>query len=208
MENKKRIDDQTLVRMCQDGNYSAFNIIALRYFSTVNHFVLMIVKDPIMAEDITQDTLIKAMVSIGANKYEERGSLRPWLLRIARNFCMDFLRKRKRKFSTSSLERVGDFDEESPAPIYLVPDQEPNPEEKLINKEIENLLQELIAGLEPNQREVVILRIVYDFSFKDIAQYLGISINTALGRMRYARINLKEKINKFNSPSEGFYGSP
>jgi len=202
MESKKRIDDRTLVQMFKNGDHSAFDVIADRYFDLIDCHVSLIIKDPIQVEDIIQDTLVKAMVSILNDKYEERGTLKQWLLRIAHNFCIDFLRKRKKRFDTLSLSLTDNLDEDELNQIYLALDQELNPEERMINKETSKFVQGLIDNLPVNLRETFTLRTFHGFSFKEIAERSNVSINTALGRMLYARINLRRKINKLNSQGE------
>lgn len=195
-EIRAHFTDDVLVQMYKDGDSTAFGFIIERYSPVIGHYVFAIMKDLILAEDILQDTFIKAMKSIRAGGYKEEGTFKSWLLRIAHNLCIDYTRKSKKMPFAFSISTSGDFEEKGKIFYFPMPTYEKNAEEKIIKRETEYDIYELINCLPYEQKEVVILRIFHDFSFKEIAEYTDVSINTALGRMRYALINIRKQINE------------
>ena len=138
------------------------------------------------AEDIFQDTFIKVIKTLKRGVYNEEGKFLPWVMRIAHNLVIDFFRKSNR---ISVFENRDEFDI-----FQLISDDMPNMEGEMIDRQVVNDLQKLIVELPEDQKEVLTMRMYKDMSFKEIAESTGVSINTALGRMRYAIINLRKLI--------------
>jgi RNA polymerase sigma-70 factor (ECF subfamily) len=180
--------DSILVSDYINGNENALEILVLRHKDRLYNFIFSKVFDRDLTEDIFQDTFIKVIKNLKLNKYNEEGKFLPWVMRIAHNLVIDHFRKNKRipKFDNS-----GDFDIFS-----VISDGDLNIENKLIKTQIEANLSEIIYSLPEDQREVLEMRMYRDMSFKEIAENTGVSINTALGRMRYALINLRKLIEK------------
>jgi RNA polymerase sigma-70 factor (ECF subfamily) len=184
------IEDRTLVREFIDGNEKSFEILLYRYKSKIYTTIVLIVKDREVAEDLFQDTMVKAVEMIRAGRYNEEGKFLPWVIRIARNLAIDYFRKEKRnpqvrnnpQSETSYLEFAGSYDE--------------NPEEKVISEQTSRYVLELIDKLPEKQKEVLMMRHYSELSFKEISDLTSVSINTALGRMRYALVNLKRMVEK------------
>lgn len=189
-----QIDDSALVQMYKDGDPNAFGIIIERYTGRIGTYIFMIVKDSMLTEDILQDTFIKAMKSIDLNQYNEEDKLLSWLLRIAHNLCMDYERHNKRNLIPLSIFSAEDSDHNTDGFSIQIPDPEDNPEGRIIKMETHFDLQKLLDNLPEEQKEVVVLRIFHDLSFLEISNFTNVSINTALGRMRYALINLRKQI--------------
>jgi RNA polymerase sigma-70 factor (ECF subfamily) len=157
-----------------------------RYKTKVFTAIHLVVNDRYIAEDIFQETFLRVIHTLQKGKYEETGKFLPWVVRIARNLAMDYYRSTKRMPTISSSE-----DEDIFANMRF---SENNSEEDAIKKQRKDGLRELIKMLPDDQKEVLILRHYGDLSFKEIAEVCNCSINTALGRMRYALINLKKMI--------------
>jgi len=185
-------DSELVSRYIQNGDEHAFETLVRRYKSKVYTTIYLIVKDTYVAEDLLQDTFIKAVDVLRSGKYNDEGKFLPWVLRIAHNMAIDYFRREKRYPNIvfedgSSVFNTLDFAEDSI-------------EEMQIKTETHNHLRDLIKRLPDSQREVLVMRHYEDMSFQEIADATGVSINTALGRMRYALINLRKMMSK-NSPS-------
>jgi len=188
--NSTKVTDASLVRDYLDGNENALGALINRHQHRIYSFIFSKVYDRDITEDIFQDTFIKVIRTLKRGKYNEEGKFLPWVMRIAHNLVIDHFRKNKRmpKFDNS-----GDFN------IFSVlSDDDLNAEKQLIKDQIESDVQELIKELPEDQLEVLTMRIYKDMSFKEISERTGVSINTALGRMRYALINLRKIIEKRN----------
>lgn len=179
--------DEVLVKDYLAGNSLALETLINRHREKVFTSILIFTKDKYLAEDLFQDTFIKVIDKLKAGKYKEEGKFKPWVMRLAYNICVDDYRKRKRKpkILTAS-EEFDIFD--------ILPMQEESAEDRFIENQSKNKVRRLLDELPKEQREVVLLRHFYDFSFKEIAELCNISINTALGRMRYALINLRKVV--------------
>jgi RNA polymerase sigma factor (sigma-70 family) len=186
------VSDSELVSRYINGDERAFETLVLRYKSKVYTTIYLIVKDTFVAEDLMQDTFIKAVDVLRSGKYNEEGKFLPWTLRIAHNMAIDYFRRDRRYPSVvfedgSSVFNTLDFADDSYEDIQ-------------IKNETHAHLRDLIKKLPDVQREVLVMRHYEDMSFQEIADATGVSINTALGRMRYALINLRKMMSK-NSPS-------
>ncbi|MBW2960675.1 RNA polymerase sigma factor [Mesonia aestuariivivens] len=188
MKKIETTTDATLVRQYLEGSEDALSKLINRHKQRIYNFIYSKVFDRDITEDIFQDTFIKVIRTLKRGKYNEEGKFLPWVMRIAHNLVIDHFRKNNRmpKFDNS-----GDFN------IFSVlPDEDLNAERLMVKDQIESDVRELIRELPEDQREVLVMRIYKDMSFKEIAEQTNVSINTALGRMRYALINLRKVIDK------------
>ncbi len=184
------LTDACLVKKYMNGDENSLSILIDRHQQRIYSFIYSKVFDKDVADDVFQDTFIKVIRTLKRGKYNEEGKFLPWVMRIAHNLVIDHFRKNKRmpKFETS-----GDFN------IFSVlSDSGLNAEKQIIKDQIEADVKELIKELPEDQLEVLVMRIYKDMSFKEISERTGVSINTALGRMRYALINLRKVIEKHN----------
>ena len=183
-------NDAFLVKSYIEGDENSLSILINRHQQRIYSFIFSKVFDKDIAEDIFQDTFIKVIRTLKRGKYNEEGKFLPWVMRISHNLVIDHFRKNKRM---PKFENSGDFN------IFSVlSDSDLNAEKQLIKDQIEADVQELIKELPEDQLEVLVMRIYKDMSFKEISERTGVSINTALGRMRYALINLRKVIEKHN----------
>ncbi|MCX2837314.1 MULTISPECIES: RNA polymerase sigma factor [Salinimicrobium] len=183
-------NDALLVKSYMEGDEQSLSILINRHQQRIYSFIFSKVFDKDVAEDIFQDTFIKVIKTLKRGKYNEEGKFLPWVMRIAHNLVIDHFRKNKRM---PKFENSGDFN------IFSVLcDSGLNAEKQIIKDQIEADVQELIKELPEDQLEVLVMRIYKDMSFKEISERTGVSINTALGRMRYALINLRKVIEKHN----------
>ncbi|MUP45548.1 sigma-70 family RNA polymerase sigma factor [Gramella sp. BOM4] len=188
--NSTKVPDSALVRDYLDGNENALGALIDRHQHRIYSFIYSKVFDKDISEDIFQDTFIKVIRTLKRGKYNEEGKFLPWVMRIAHNLVIDHFRRNKRM---PKFDNNGDFN------IFSVlSDEGLNAEKQLIKDQIESDVQELIKELPEDQLEVLTMRIYKDMSFKEISERTGVSINTALGRMRYALINLRKIIEKRN----------
>ena len=182
------LSDSELIRLYIDNNERAFEVLLKRYKNQVYKFIYLKVKDVDLANDIFQESFIKVVQNIKAGKYNEEGKFLPWATRIAQNLVIDYYRKhgKVRIFSERNAfnEDFGIF--------QRIACEDKNYLQKKSTEELEEQLVDLLNHLPKVQREIVELRIFHDLSFKEIAESENISINTALGRMRYALINLRK----------------
>ena len=179
-------DDSFLVSEYINGSERALEVLILRHKMKIFNFINSKVMDRDTAEDIFQDTFIKVIKTLKRGVYNEEGKFLPWVMRIAHNLVIDFFRKSNR---ISVFENRDEFDI-----FQLISDDMPNMEGEMIDRQVVNDLQKLIVELPEDQKEVLTMRMYKDMSFKEIAESTGVSINTALGRMRYAIINLRKLI--------------
>lgn len=180
--------DRQLVEAYIRGNEECFQELLKRYKSRVFGKITMYVKDRAAAEDIFQDTFMKAIHALKDGQYNEEGKFSAWIMRIAHNLCIDYFRVRKKMPMARAND---DYD-----PFDFICSGEKNVEQASINKQVLTDAKRLLNQLPEEQREIVMMRLYYDMSFKEISDTLDISINTALGRMRYALINLRKLIEK------------
>lgn len=185
-----QIEDSVLVKDYIDGNEKALEVLINRHNQRISSFIYSKVLDRDITEDIFQDTFIKVIKTLKRGSYSEEGKFLPWVMRIAHNLIIDHFRKNKRM---PKFEGSDDFNIFS-----VIKDDKLNAEKQLIKNQIDSDLTLLIDELPDDQREVLMMRIYKDMSFKEISENTGVSINTALGRMRYALINLRKIVDKHN----------
>jgi len=186
------IDDRDLINAYINGNEQAFEALLMRHKDKIYRFIYLKVRDTALAQDIFQDTFIKVVNTLKAGSYNEEGKFLPWAMRIAHNLVIDFFRKsnKVRLISESSSSR-DDFNI-----FHTLRLEDENVEDEITRVELESQMVDLIEHLPDTQRDILKMRIFNEMSFKDIAETEDISINTALGRMRYALINLRKLIEK------------
>ncbi|GAA0745901.1 sigma-70 family RNA polymerase sigma factor [Gaetbulibacter jejuensis] len=184
------ITDAVLVKNYIQGDESALSVLIHRHKQKIYSFIYSKVFDKDITEDIFQDTFIKVIKTLKLGKYNEEGKFLPWVMRIAHNLVIDHFRKSNRmpKFDNS-----GEF-----SIFSVLGDSALNAEKQLIKEQVECDLRRLIEELPDDQKDVLVMRMYKDMSFKEISDSTGVSINTALGRMRYALINLRKVIEKNN----------
>jgi RNA polymerase sigma-70 factor (ECF subfamily) len=180
------MNDQQLITGYLDGNQKAFEVLLNRHKDRIYTQIYLFVKDSDLAEDIFQDVFIKIIDTLRKGKYNHEGKFLQWAMRISYNMCVDHFRKNKRRSKVSSTDTFDIFD--------VLECKDDNMEKSIIKSSIHTEIRELIDKLPAEQREVVILRHYADMSFKEISQMTQVSINTALGRMRYALINMRKEI--------------
>lgn len=179
-------DDAALVQDYINGNERALEILIKRHKLKIYNFIYSKVFDRDTAEDIFQETFIKVIRTLKRGVYNEEGKFLPWVMRIAHNLVIDFFRKNN---------RIPTFDNSDEFDIFqLIGDGNPTAEKVMIEEQVVEDLQNLIVKLPEDQKDVLTMRLYKEMSFKEIAESTGVSINTALGRMRYAIINLRKLI--------------
>ena len=184
-------EDGVLITSYRNGNEAAFNLLVDRYQSKVFTTIFLIVKDQDVAEDLLQDVFVKVLHTLNSDKYNEEGKFQPWVMRIAHNMAIDHFRKAKR-YPTILLEDGSNL-------LNSLSFAEDSSEEQRIKEETIAWVRNLIDELPEAQKEVVIMRHYLDMSFQEIAEQTGVSINTALGRMRYALNHIRKKMKQVNS---------
>ena len=177
------LSDQELVKKYINGDNYSFEVLLNRHKNRVFAFIMSKIKNKDLSEDIFQDTYVKVVNSLQKGKYNEEGKFLPWVMRIAHNLVIDHFRKQKKMHLVRSNNDFDIFD--------IIKDDSINVDDRLIRDQIFNDLRMLIDLLPNDQKEVLKMRYFEEMSFKKIAEYFDISINTALGRMRYAIINLR-----------------
>ncbi|MGB6036559.1 MAG: sigma-70 family RNA polymerase sigma factor [Cryomorphaceae bacterium] len=180
--------DQELVRLYLEGNESAFEALLSRHKDRIYTQVYMLVRDEELANDIFQETFVKVIRTLKLGRYNEEGKFLPWVMRIAHNLSIDHFRKSKK------MPFVRESDDYSP--FASIPRDEKNVEDEWIDNVINEDVRKLVEELPEEQREVVMMRHYGGMSFKEIAERSNVSINTSLGRMRYALINMRKMIEK------------
>lgn len=186
--NKNVLTDSQLLSLYQQGNEEAFAELVRRHKSKIFTTIYLIVKDQYIAEDLFQETFVKVVNKVNSGNYNEEGKFLPWVLRIAHNLAIDHFRRSKR-YPTIVLE--------DGSPVFnSLEFVEDNFETMQMREDTNTMLKRFIKALPDTQREVLIMRHYMEMSFQEIADATGVSINTALGRMRYALINLRKQMDK------------
>ncbi|HQK36572.1 MAG TPA: sigma-70 family RNA polymerase sigma factor [Bacteroidia bacterium] len=183
--------DQQLVELFGSGNMAALEVLINRHRKKVYSYIFMQVRNQALAEDLFQETFIKVISSIKTDRYQDHGKFLSWVIRIAHNLIIDYYRKSKQLNTVSNDDFEGQlFNSRKFSDVTT--------EEIIIRDQIHNDVRSLIDYLPEDQKQVVLLRHYAGMSFKEIAEVTNVSINTALGRMRYALINLRKLINEKN----------
>ncbi|MBE0422454.1 MAG: sigma-70 family RNA polymerase sigma factor [Lutibacter sp.] len=186
----KTILDSVLVNNYINGHEKSLEILIIRHKQRIFSFILSKVSDREVAEDIFQDTFIKVINTLKRGAYNEEGKFLPWVMRIAHNLIIDHFRRNKRLPKFNNTDDFDIFD--------VLSDDMLTAENQIIKSQILEDVRNLIEELPDDQKEVLLMRMYRDMSFKEIAENTDVSINTALGRMRYALINLRKLIEKHN----------
>ena len=188
--NIKSLSDAQLISNYILGEEAALSVLINRHQARLYGFIFSKIQDRDATEDVFQDTFIKVIRTLKRGNYNEQGKFLPWVMRIAHNLVIDYFRKNNRM---PKFKNKGDFD------IFSVlSDESPNAENKIVENQIADHVRILLEELPEDQKIVIKMRIYQDMSFKEISENTGVSINTALGRMRYGLINLRKMINKHN----------
>lgn len=184
MQTMTKFTDLELVTAYANGDNSAFDTLLNRHQKTVFNYIIRIVKDEDLANDIFQETFVKAITTIRQGKYEETGKCSAWLTRVAHNLIIDHFRRQKGENTVSNDETEHDI-------LNNKNLCEENIEDKMVQRQLITDIRKMIHMLPEAQRQVLMMRFYRDMSFKEIAEKTGVSINTALGRMRYALLNMR-----------------
>ena len=188
--NTKSLSDAQLVSNYISGDENSLSVLINRHQARLYGFIFSKIQDRDAAEDVFQDTFIKVINTLKRGKYNEQGKFLPWVMRISHNLIIDYFRKNKR---LPKFKNKGDFD------IFSVlSDESPNAENKIVESQIADNVRILLEELPEDQKVVIKMRIYQDMSFKEISENTNVSINTALGRMRYGLINLRKMIDNHN----------
>lgn len=190
MKILKNMSDQELIHAYIKGDEKGLEVLVDRYKSKVYTSIYIRVKDEFLAEDIFQETFIKVIHTIKSGKYNDEGKFLPWVIRIAHNMVIDHFRKEKRGPVVVNADGYDIFE--------LLDFSDDSSENKIVKQQMDVDLKRLIQLLPDDQKEVLIMRHFCDMSFKEIADITDVSINTALGRMRYALSNLRRMIEEHN----------
>ena len=184
MENLNQLTDDMLVALYSKGNDKAFDVLLSRYQGKIFNYIFFIVRNQELAEDLFQETFVKAIVTIQQGRYTADGKFASWLTRIAHNLVIDSYRQERNENTISNDEVEADLFNNAD----LCDD---NIEMQMVNEQTLIDVRRLVDALPENQREVVYMRYYQNLSFKEIADIIGVSINTALGRVRYALNNMR-----------------
>ena len=179
-----KLSEKELVQTYLKGNELAMEQLIIRFKSQVYTYIICKVKNEALAEDVFQDTFIKVINTVKRGKYNDEGKFLPWVMRIAHNLIIDHYRKTTRMPFIRGNDDFDIFD--------IIKNPDSNIQEDLEKEQVLSDVKNLVKFLPDDQREVLMMRIYYDMSFKEISQTTNVSINTALGRMRYALINLRK----------------
>ena len=183
-----QLPDALLVKKYVEGDESALTVLINKHQSKIFGFIYSKIADRDISNDIFQDTFIKVIRTLKSKSYNEEGKFLPWVMRIAHNLIIDHFRKNKKMPMFRETEDFSIFS--------IMSDDSLTIENKMIQKQVEIDLKKLIEELPADQKEVLVMRMYQDMSFKEISELTGVSINTALGRMRYALMNMRKVIDK------------
>jgi RNA polymerase sigma factor (sigma-70 family) len=186
MKNFIALTDEQLIKLFNEGEASALEVLINRHKDRIFTSIYLLVKDKYLAEDIFQDLFIKIIETFRAGKYKEECKFVQWAMRIGHNLCVDHFRKIKNKPVIRTSDGSDIFD--------VLNFEEPNAEDKMMKMQSSERIMKLVGNLPEDQREIIILRHFADLKFREISKILNCSVNTALGRMRYALLNLRKLI--------------
>lgn len=188
------LNDNELVKLYMNGNEESLSVLVKRHKRRIFSYIYLITRNKALTEDVFQETFFKVIQTLKKQQYNEEGKFLPWILRIAKNLIIDHFRKVKKMPSISSV--INDEGEETSI-FDIIPDNSTSKDTEE-TKQFKQKIRSIVNGLPQDQKEVVIMRTYYDMSFKEIAEVTNVSINTSLGRMRYALINLKKMVEEKN----------
>lgn len=192
--NLSKLEDKDLISLYINGQEKAFEVLLNRHKNKIYNYIYMKIRDQALSQDIFQETFIKVINTLKKGTYNEEGKFLPWAMRIAHNLMIDHFRKTSKvRVISESSSRYEDF-----TIFDLLEVQDKNVEDDMVYSELVSQMVELIEHLPDAQRDILNMRIFKEMSFKDIAKKENVSINTALGRMRYALINIRKLIEKHN----------
>lgn len=191
MQSLKLMTDDQLVTAYAQGNNPAFDVLLSRHQQRLYSYIMQMVKDPDVADDLFQESFVKAIMTIRQGRYNEVGKFLPWITRIARNLIIDYFRQEKTEAAVST-------DDENFDVLNRKDLAEGTIEDQMIDTQIREDIRRIIDQLPEVQRQVLTMRYYQNLSFKEIAELTGVSINTALGRMRYAILNLRRVAKEHN----------
>jgi RNA polymerase sigma-70 factor (ECF subfamily) len=183
-----QLPDALLVKKYVEGDENALTVLINRHQSKIFGFIYSKISDRDISNDIFQDTFIKVIRTLKSKSYNEEGKFLPWVMRIAHNLIIDHYRRNKKMPMFRETEEFSIFS--------IMSDDSLTIENKIIRDQVEIDLKKLIEELPADQKEVLVMRMYQDMSFKEISEITGVSINTALGRMRYALMNMRKVIDK------------
>ena len=184
MKNLKSMTDESLVGLYANGNNSAFDVLLNRYKKSIHSYIFYIVRNNDLTEDIFQETFLKVIMTIKQGRYTDNGKFKAWITRIAHNLVIDNFRQERNENTISNDDVEVDLFND----MRLC---DSNVEDDMVQEQVFSDIKKLVKHLPDNQREVLEMRYYQDMSFKEIADTTGVSINTALGRMRYAILNMR-----------------
>ncbi|MCG3164419.1 MAG: RNA polymerase sigma factor CarQ [Bacteroidia bacterium] len=185
--------DEQLIKGYLNGNDNCFEQLLKRHKNKIFTYIVLTVKQRDVAEDIFQEVFLKVINTMNKGTYKEEGKFLPWVMRIAHNMVMDYFRNGKK---IQFVDNADDEDEESLDIFKLLESDEKNAEEKILDEEMEQEVRIMINRLDDEQKEVLLMRHYGKMSFKEIAKMTNVNINTALGRMRYAILNLRSMMSE------------
>ncbi|MEO6253101.1 MAG: sigma-70 family RNA polymerase sigma factor [Ferruginibacter sp.] len=186
MKNLSTLSDEQLIKLFKEGQSYAMEVLVNRHKDRIFTSIYLLVKDKYLAEDIFQDLFIKIIETLKAGKYKDENKFVQWAMRIGHNLCVDHFRKIKSKPVIRTSEGMDIFD--------VLNFSEPGIEDKIIKMQSSETIMKLVCKLPEDQREIIILRHFADLKFREISKILDCSVNTSLGRMRYALLNLRKMI--------------
>lgn len=189
------LTDNELVKLYMNGNEESLAVLVKRHKRRIFSYIYLITRNKTLTEDIFQETFFKVIQTLKRMQYNEEGKFLPWVLRIAKNLIIDHFRKAKKMPGISTV--INEDGEES-CIFDIIPEHTDDLREPQAIKQFKNAIRSIVNELPKDQKEVVIMRTYYDMSFKEIAEITNVSINTSLGRMRYALINLKKMLEEKN----------
>jgi RNA polymerase sigma-70 factor (ECF subfamily) len=189
------LSDNELVKLYMNGNEESLSVLVKRHKRRIFSYIYLITRNKSLTEDVFQETFFKVIQTLKKQQYNEEGKFLPWILRIAKNLIIDHYRKAKKMPSISTV--INDEGEETSI-FDIIPEESPSSKDTEETKRFKETIRSIVNDLPQDQKEVVIMRTYYDMSFKEIAEITNVSINTSLGRMRYALINLKKMLEEKN----------
>jgi RNA polymerase sigma factor (sigma-70 family) len=187
--------DNELVKLYMNGNEESLSILVKRHKRRIFSYVYLITRNKALTEDVFQETFFKVIQTLKKQQYNEEGKFLPWVLRIAKNLIIDHFRKARKMPGISTITNE---DGEETSIFDIIPEEVNHSKDDETTKRFKEAIRSVINDLPQDQKEVVIMRTYYDMSFKEIAEVTNVSINTSLGRMRYALINLKKRLEEKN----------